>query len=224
MLRDQELDALWCGRGGYGATRLLAELSRELEQFPPQRLLGYSDITALFCWAKSQALPIECVHAPILCEIPDHPEPENVLRALKGEAVDLPVREGGATLENFRGPLWGGNLAVMASLAGTPWLPSFAGHAVFLEDIDEAPYRLDRYLTQLADSGQLRGNLGILLGSFTDCGDPRDTLNAIRRRCAELRLNVLGQVEVGHQADHTPIFLGREYHYQSSSGCLSCKG
>ncbi len=216
---------VWCGRGGYGATRLLTRLNGFWKANPPGpgRLLGYSDITALFALLKSMGSPIECVHAPVLCEIEAHPKPEVVSKALMGEATPLPVRHPSSSLENFEAPIWGGNLAVLASLAGTPWLPSLRGVAVLLEDVDEAPYRLDRFLTQLAETGQLNGNAGILLGEFTNCGDADETRELLSQRCQELGWEVLGQVPVGHQPWHLPVFLDRTFSYNIESQTLHCK-
>lgn len=217
---------VWCGRGGYGATRVLAQLARHWGTSPPSpggRLLGYSDITALFALIKTLQLNLECIHSSVLCEVPDHPEPDSLLRALSGRPTPLPVSHPGESLEGFEAPVWGGNLAVLASLAGTPWLPELAGTAVLIEDIDEAPYRLDRFLTQLSESGRLDSNAGILLGGFTHCGDEDKTRALVSRRCRELGWKILGSVPVGHQPMHLPVFLDRTYRYCRDSKSLVCE-
>ena len=214
-------DTIWCGRGGYGATRLLSYLDQALQDKTVRatRMLGYSDITALFAYIQSRRLPIECVHAPVLTEIPDHPAPQQVLAALRGEPGPLPVSHPGAELAGFEAPLWGGNLAVLASLCGTPWLPRLPRTAIMLEDIDEAPYRLDRFVTQLEDSGFFQETLGVFLGQFTKCQGEAGLL-AVRRRLEELGVPVLGQLPVGHEAMHVPLFLGLPYRFDAETSTL----
>jgi muramoyltetrapeptide carboxypeptidase len=222
MLKDPAQSVLWCGRGGYGATRLLGQLSQAASghAWPLTRLLGYSDITALFALVRVQELNVHCVHAPVLTEIPDHPLPEAVIQALQGTPCPLPVEHPGPGMATFEGPIWGGNLAVLASLCGTPWLPNIRQGAIFLEDIEEAPYRLDRFITQLADSGFFATVDRVILGRFTRCGDDKAGLHTARARLEELGVEVLGEVPVGHEAFHLPLFLDRPYRFESSRNCL----
>lgn len=185
---------------------------------PPSRMLGYSDITALFAFIRAHSLPIECVHAPVVTEIPDHPQPELVLEALRGNPCPLPVSN--SRLTSFRGPIWGGNLAVLASLCGTPWLPKVESGALFLEDIDEAPYRLDRFLTQLHDNGFFASARGVFLGQFSKCGQGDAGLRLVRQRLEELGVERLGELPVGHEALHLPLFLDLEYRLDPESSYL----
>lgn len=219
---DPEVTIAWCGRGGYGATRLLGALQLALAErtATPTRLLGYSDITALFAFVKSQGLPIECVHTPVLTEICEHPQPEVVLQALQGQPIPLPVRHPNPGCRDFVGEIWGGNLAVLASLAGTPWLPEMRESAILLEDIEEAPYRLDRFITQLHDSSFFRDTPGVFLGYFTRCGQGSEGRDAVAARLRELEIPLLGELPVGHEPDHHPVFLDRIYRFDSASNRL----
>jgi muramoyltetrapeptide carboxypeptidase len=213
---DPDQKVVWCGRGGYGATRMLYRLDQALESVTvsPTRFLGYSDITALFAFIQRRQLPIECIHTPVVTEIPDHPQPELLLDALNGKPCPLPVR--GATGE-FQTTIWGGNLTVLASLCGTPWLPRIANAAILLEDIDEAPYRLDRFVTQLFDSGFFAACPGVFLGQFTKCGTDNAGLLAVKQRLQDLGVTLLGELPVGHEADHRPLFLNRPYRMEAST-------
>lgn len=212
---------IWCGRGGYGATRILGRLEAGLAggAVGPARLYGYSDITALFALIRVHRLPIASVHFPVLTELPDHPAPEVLLRALQNQPCPLPLshREGSPA---FEGPIWGGNLAVLASLCGTPWLPRIDDGAIFLEDIDEAPYRLDRFLTQLFDSGFFASTHRVVLGQFTRCGQDGSGLRAVKQRIGELGLELLGEIPVGHEAHHLPLFLDQSYRFDPASEML----
>lgn len=219
-LLDGESEAVWCGRGGYGATRILRHLEKTFDGSPAPRaarLLGYSDITALFAFLKSRHVPLECVHAPVTCEFPDHPRQQAVLNALRGVATSVPVQPLAGMKDGFHGVIWGGNLAVLASLCGTSWLPSPNGGAVLLEDVDEAPYRLDRFITQLYDSGFFKGIQGIFLGQFTRCGAKQEGIQVMERRCRELGLPLLGHLPVGHEPENLPLFLDRPYSFSKDS-------
>lgn len=220
MWQNPEASVLWCGRGGYGATRLLSRLQAMNRQNPisnRSRLLGYSDITALFAFIRSQGLPIECVHSPVLTELPDHPAPQLIYDALHGRPCPLPVQR---AISAFKGTIWGGNLAVLASLCGTPWLPNIEQGAIFLEDIEEAPYRLDRFVTQLYDTGFFQDSEGVFLGQFTRCGTDGAGRQAVLDRLSELRIAVFGELPVGHEADHRPLFLDLPYRLEPEQNRL----
>jgi muramoyltetrapeptide carboxypeptidase len=215
---------VWCGRGGYGATRLLSLLEERLASSKstvwPGRLYGYSDITALFAFAKARRLPISCIHFPVLTELPDHPAPQLLLDALQERPCELPLTHPAHQGGVFEGPIWGGNLAVLASLCGTPWLPRIEHGAIFLEDVEEAPYRLDRFLTQLHDSGFFAGTRRVLLGQFTRCGQGDAGLQLVKHRLAELGLELLGELPVGHEAYHLPLFLDHPYRLDPERSVL----
>ena len=219
---DPEVSVAWCGRGGYGATRLLGKLEQALTDrtVTPTRFLGYSDITALFAFIRSRGLPIECIHTPVLTEIFDHPQPELILDAINGQPTALLVDDPSPRCQSFEGGIWGGNLAVLASLAGTPWLPEIRDSAIFLEDIDETPYRLDRFVTQLHDSDFFRFTPGVFLGYFTRCGEKNAGIEVVRTRLRELNIHLLGELPAGHEPHHLPIFLDRTYRFEASSGRL----
>lgn len=216
-----DVEAVWCGRGGYGATRLLHRLpDRPWTDLRPKLLLGYSDITALFAYIRHLQLPITTIHAPVLTELPDHPEPERLQAALQGRPTPLPVSAPSDRLVGFQAPIWGGNLAVLASLCGTPWLPRNLTGAILLEDVDEAPYRLDRFVTQLADSDFFLQAQGVLLGQFTRCGSGLAGREAVARCLSERAIPVLGHLQVGHEATHHPVFLDRPYRYEPQQATL----
>lgn len=210
-LGDPEVEVIWCGRGGYGATRLLSQLNSKLsgKNLPMTTLAGYSDITALFAFIRTLSLPIHCLHAPVLTEYPHHPQPQIILDALSGKPQPIPLIPSSNTA--FHGPIWGGNLAVLASLCGTPWLPHITEGAILLEDIEEAPYRLDRFITQLHDNKFFSDCCGVFLGQFTRCGQGSAGLNQARQCLDALHVPVLGELPVGHDPLHYPLALDRPY-------------
>jgi len=174
---DPEVDAIWCVRGGYGATRLLPQVDFRLIARHPKPFIGYSDITALHL-AIGQRTGMVTFHAPgASADFPpfalDHlravlvePRVPHVLppSAETGSPAPATLRPGKAT-----GPLVGGNLTLLAALVGTPFQPSFRNKIAFIEDVGEEPYRIDRLLTQLLQTTDLSKAAGIALGTFIDC-------------------------------------------------------
>ena len=185
MFADDGVDAIWCVRGGYGASRILPALDYALMQRKPKALIGYSDITALHMAIHRHA-GLVTFHGPVAFRAFTPYSLGELKRVLwTGET---PVRLGGpppferaegrvdwenrvATLVpgKARGRLLGGNLCLMSHLCGTPYFPDLRGAILFLEDVEEAYYRIDRMLTQLWLSGALAGVAGVVFGKFTNC-------------------------------------------------------
>jgi len=180
FLRDDSVDAIWCIRGGYGAMRLLEGIDYDALAHRPKAIIGYSDITALHA-AVGRRCDLVSYHAATarahLTEIARQSlsvlltEPWGEFTIARPSMT--PLRRGTA-----RGRLAGGNLALVAALAGTPYAPDLDGAILLLEDVNEAVYRIDRMLTQLWLSGALRNIAGLAFGSFTEI--PDDPANAQR--------------------------------------------
>jgi muramoyltetrapeptide carboxypeptidase len=211
-LSDPDLDAAWMSRGGYGLSRLLPRVRWPAVR--PRPVLGFSDGTALLAALRRRRIGVP-VHAPVLHSLTTHPDEasrEAVRRLLaegsRGEVfTGRTLREGTA-----EGPLVGGNLAVLASLAGTPEALRARGCIVLLEDVGERPYRLDRLLTQLRQSGGLEGARGIVLGDFVECEDRPDrdgpSLPALLSALEGLDVPILGGIPVGHGPANRPFVVG----------------
>ncbi|MEU4547784.1 S66 peptidase family protein [Nonomuraea dietziae] len=203
---DPAVSAVFCSRGGYGAARLLDLLDWEaMRAAGPKVLLGSSDITALHHVVATE-LGLPTLHGPMpACDAVTDPVTwDNLQSALFGQAPpvigDTVLREGRA-----EGVLAGGNLSLLASLCGTRHQPSFAGRLVLLEDVAEHPYRIDRMLTQLLQSGVFDGVRGIALGSWVDCGDP---LPVLAERLLPLEVPVIAGLPVGHGTPQWSVWLG----------------
>lgn len=211
-LTADDIDGIWCARGGYGAARLLPALPAEQLRARPRALLGYSDITALHAlWRRAGVVSL---HGPTARAVITPFSERSLRRALDGEdpAGAMPdattLRPGVA-----EGTLAGGNLALVASLAGTPWAFDFRDAIVVLEDINEATYRLDRMLVQLRQSGAFDGCAGLLLGQFTNCpiesDDGSRTLQDVMLELAEaLDVPAVLGAPVGHVDDQWTLPLG----------------
>ena len=213
-LNDPAIDAVWCIRGGYGAMRLLPGIDYGALVRRPRALIGYSDITALHAAAGASAGLIT-FHGPTARAELTPFSRSSLERAVR---QDLPLcgqAPGARTVVPGRaeGRLAGGNLALLASLVGTPYAPGFDGAILVLEDIDEAVYRLDRMLVQLRLSGTLAGLRGIVFGAFTNCPEASDdgsrTLDDLIDEFArELGVPCIAGAPFGHIADQWTLPLG----------------
>ena len=232
LTERSDVDAFIAARGGYGLTRILDRLPAEalLERLGDRPVVGFSDVTALHLHLLSAGG--RALHGPVLTQLPHLPE-EDVERLLGhlGAAGTAPPRElsaSGPVLRSGRaeGPVWGGNLALVAALVGTEALrlpPK--GVLLLLEDVGETTYRLDRLLTQLRAAGVLARARGVLLGEFVDCRPARPdqpTAEAVlAERLGDLGIPVLAGFPVGHGARNAPIPLGRTAVLDAAAGTLS---
>ena len=211
-LSDPEVDAVWVARGGYGTAQLLASLEGiELDERP---VIGYSDLTALHVWLARRGRA--SIHGPVLKELPARHEA--LVPLLAGERP--PALAGAQLCGSIRpleGPLLGGNLTVLSSLCGTPFSLDARGAIVLLEDTGEAPYRLERALTQLIDSGALDGACAFGLGDFTRCGEPGAALAALRARLEPLGRPVIAGLPFGHGARNLAWIHGAAYRLEAAT-------
>jgi muramoyltetrapeptide carboxypeptidase len=207
--RDPTVDAIIAARGGYGSVHMLPYLDREILRRTPKPFVGYSDVTSLLTYLTI-GCEIVSFHGPMLAgklaKGTSAYDPDSFLRAL---TAPVPLGElAPASLEVFRtgeaaGPLYGGTLAQLVATLGTPF--AFAppqGYLLFLEDVAERPYRLDRMLTQLRLAGVLDGAAGIVLGEFVGCDEPGGAM-AARAVLAELFAGFDGPVVYGFPSGHT---------------------
>lgn len=216
-LRDRSIDAVWCLRGGYGAMRLLDGIDYEALRRRPKAIIGYSDITALHC-AVGVRCGLSTVHGPTarsrLSEFA-----ERSLRATLSRAGEpCGTSEGTQTLTGgiARGPLVGGNLALLVSLHGTPYQPRYDGAILVIEDVNEASYRIERMLWTLRLSGALQRCAGVAFGSFTNTGETEDaslggdrSVDAVLREAAKAAgIPAICGVPMGHIRDQWSIPLG----------------
>jgi len=169
---QSDADILWAARGGFGTAQWLAGLPEDKSLWQGKRLVGFSDLTALHSWASNRGL--STYHAPMIATrgwVEATPEEvSSWTRAVVEDCPD-PISFSQGSLEPLRsGRLIGGNLTVLASLMGTPHqLRLEAGDLLFLEDIQEPPYRLARSLFQLSHSPNFE-KVQLLWGQLTDCG------------------------------------------------------
>lgn len=207
---DPDARAILCARGGYGATRLLGALDPSRLRDDPKLLVGFSDITALLCWAWVH-VGMPSIHGPVLTQLctvsPD--DVQRLVDLLRGEVpAPLEAAEGtvihGGTVE---GTLIAGNLEVLRSLVGTRAMPSLSGAILAIEDVGERPYRIDRTLTHLMSAGALRGIRGVAVGQLTGCDEPEGGqygptgLEVVVERLSTLGVPVVTGFPFGHHSE-----------------------
>ena len=222
-LADPDVDAIVAARGGYGVTRLLDRLHVGDIGAARKLLVGFSDLTALHAlWARAG---LRSLHGPMVAAL-GRAEPgwvDRWIAAVEGAphpaASNLTILSPGEA----EGPLVGGNLAVLAALVGTPYAPPLDGTVLFLEDVGEAPYRVDRMLTTLRQAGWLDRVAGVVLGLFTACDPRRDgrlVQDVLSERLRELGVPVLAGLNAGHEPDNLEVPLGARVHLDGSRGVL----
>ena len=233
MFADPEIHAVLCIRGGYGAMRLLDVLDYELVRRHPKVFVGYSDITALHL-AFLRLAGLVTFHGPMAAALarPDGHDLDHLLRAVTRPDPLGPLANpsGGPEIETLvpgvaDGPLIGGNVALLTSLLGTPYLPRLAGAVLFLEDILDSTYRLDRRLTALRLAGVLREVAGIVIGECRLRAEPKDQDLSIREILEDLVVPAgkpaIYGLACGHGTDHLTLPVGVRARLDATRGVLS---
>ena len=226
MFSDPEIKGIWCLRGGYGTSRILPLLDYELIRNNPKVLIGYSDITALLQGIRLHS-GLVGFHGPVAASTLTEYTRQELLRMLTG-SEDLPlIRSHTGSLESplpapecwipgkVNGELAGGNLSLLAALAGTKYALDATGKILFIEDVGEKPYRIDRMLTQLIQSAKLDQAAGIVLGMFSDCEAEEGEMSlslreTLRDRLMPLNIPLLSGFSFGHVEDMCTFPVGVE--------------
>lgn len=225
---DEEVDAIICSRGGYGTVRILDKLDFDLIRLNPKIFVGYSDITSLLVNFVEQS-GVVTFHGPLALSdfgsknIDEFTE-RNFFSILEGNFAGkfensrsyTPVCKGKA-----EGTLVGGNLAVLASLCGTPYFPDLKGKILFLEDVSEPLYKIDRMFSQLRLAGVLTGVKGIILGDFTGLDEDTSVLADLAvESFSALDVPVGLGFAIGHERQKLTLPLGVKYSFDADAGIL----
>ena len=240
MFADPEVDAIFCVRGGYGSGRLLPLLDYDRIAAHPKIVMGYSDITAVLNAIQGRTGMLT-FHGPMAglnftpytygefrkvlmaptttTRIAAAPPFESAPGVVERDNRLTPIVGGRA-----EGRLVGGNLALLVTLLGTPFEPDFDGSILFLEDVDEPPYSIDRMLTHLWLAGALQRCAGIAFGKFTDAEDDDNSFSVeevLRDRCEPLGIPTLRGLMIGHVDDQTVVPVGARARLDVDAGTLT---
>jgi muramoyltetrapeptide carboxypeptidase len=217
------IDGIIALRGGYGAMRILSILETSFlsNKLSPKFIVGFSDFTALlFLLSKNKAL--KCIHGPNLLSLSsttNNPINAELLhKVIDGTISSYSLRDSYGLPKtaitvissgNVSAPIIGGNLSILTALLGTPYFPDLTGKILFFEDTGEAIYRLDRMITQLLLSGKLYKVAGIAIGTFKGV-DQVKVISLLKERLSILKIPIICNLPIGHDADNAPIpFLAK---------------
>ncbi|WP_373529310.1 LD-carboxypeptidase [Nostoc sp.] len=233
-IRRQQLAAAWqdsncrgilCARGGFGSTRILEDWNWQQNSALPKWLIGFSDITALL-WSLYTA-GICSVHGSVMTTLADEPDwsIDRLFDWLEGRPL-ASLKGCGWGGGVITGTLLPGNLTVATHLLATPLQPHLDGVILALEDVTEAPYRIDRMLTQWRLSGALAKVCGIALGSFTRCEVPPTVPSfsveeVLRDRLGDLNIPIVSDLPFGHDSPNAALPVGVEAILDGDAGILA---
>ncbi|MDB5756524.1 MAG: LD-carboxypeptidase [Massilia sp.] len=228
MFADPEVKAIWCIRGGSGCISLLSSIDYALIRANPKILLGYSDITALHLAILRHA-GLVTFHGPVASSGESDYSTEHMLAVLMDPAPTYTIP---MAMENARraavephyalrtvhggkatGPLIGGNLSLVSALAGTAYAADFRNSLLFIEEVNEAPYRIDRWMTQLDLSVGLAKAAGVVIGICNHCEGHDEDISLSLEQTLDIHLQPLTKPAVtgysfGHIRNQFTIPMG----------------
>ncbi len=218
--------AIVCARGGYGSTRLLEDWQwNSVSASSPKWVIGFSDITGLL-WSLAKE-GIASLHAPVLTSLASEPDwsIQRLFDYLEGSPLP-PLKGLGWGGGQATGTLLPANLSVATHLLGTPLQPSLDGVILALEDVGEAPYRLDRFLTQWRLMGAFKGVKGVALGRFSQCDLPPSSLSwtvkqVLRDRLGDLNIPIVSDLPFGHDGENAALPVGTPVCLDADLGVLN---
>jgi len=218
MLNDREIKAIICARGGYGTVRIIDQLDFSTFEQYPKWIVGYSDITVLHSHINTQ-FGIETLHATMPINFADEgakPAVESLRSALFGEAPAYnipahPLNRPG----DISGQLSGGNLSILYSLSGTPSDIQTRDKILFIEDLDEYLYHIDRMMMNMKRGGKLSEIKALIVGGMTKMNNNtvpfgRQADEMIAEYAREAGIPVCFNFPAGHITDNRALIMGRE--------------
>lgn len=225
FFRRSDVDAIFCARGGFGSVQLLPYLSRDALA-SAKIFVGYSDITILLNWLR-QFCGMVTFHAPMVAMDLAHGlslhSRSHFWPLLRGEMAGWKMSLTEVIRPGFaEGEMMGGCLSLLVTTLGTPYELNTVGKLLFLEDIGEKPYRIERMLTQLQMAGKLDEPAGVLFGDFTRCSDagPRGIKEIITELFCDASYPVVMGMKAGHGEENLALPFGARMALDGSRASL----
>ncbi|SFH17464.1 muramoyltetrapeptide carboxypeptidase [Pseudomonas syringae] len=228
-LADPEIRAVICTRGGYGVQRIVQQVDMDAVRRDPKLVTGFSDITALHgaLWNHAR---LATIHGPVASQLERGGlfvsgmrhvlmSSEPVLLKADSASPTARVRTGGSA----QGLLLGGNLCILDTSVGTPFMPDLSGAILLIEEVNEPAYRVDRMLTHLGNCGILASLAGVAVGEFTPAANTGRTISpadVLMERLGSLGIPVLGGLPVGHGDLNQAVPLGTQAILDADAGTL----
>lgn len=223
QMDDENIKAIWCARGGYGTVRIIDQLNFKKFKKHPKWIMGFSDVTVLHSQLNQER--VASLHSIMPFTVPKAPEEvkETFRKALFGEAIEYKVPAVSYNiLGKAKGELVGGNLSILYSLLGSKSSIDTKGKILFIEDLDEYLYHVDRMMYNLKRNGYFENLRGLIVGGMTDMHDNeipfgQNAVQIITAIAQEYNIPVVFDFPAGHQKDNRTLILGSQVEFEVTS-------
>lgn len=218
QMDDPEVKAIWCCRGGYGTVRIIDGLDFTAFKKNPKWVIGFSDVTVLH--SHLNTLRVASMHAIMPFTVPNAPDAvkESLRQSLFGEQVAYTYdSKGYDVIGQAEGELVGGNLSILYSLLGSPSAIDTKDKVLFIEDLDEYLYHLDRMMYNLKRNGYFKSLKGLVVGGMTKMHDNeipfgQNAVGIIKSIAAEYNIPICFDFPAGHVSDNRTLIFGKRVH------------
>lgn len=220
QLDDENVKAIWCARGGYGTVRIIDSLDFTNFKQHPKWIMGFSDVTVLHSQLNVER--VASLHSIMPFTVPTAPEEvkETLRQALFGETISYLIPSKSYDVNGTAsGELVGGNISILYSLLGSKSAIDTKNKILFIEDLDEYLYHIDRMMYNLKRNGYFENVKGIIVGSMTDMHDNeipfgQNEVQIITEIAKDLSIPIAFQFPAGHQKDNRTLILGKQVHFE----------
>ena len=227
-LNDKEVKAIFCARGGYGTVRFLEQLDLTKFLEHPKWIVGYSDVTALHLLLNKHNVVTLHAEMPIILnnQSVENRNWSTLYNALFYGKVEMSFQSENQIETSFRKTILGGNLSVLYSLLGSKYLPNFKDAILFIEDIDEYLYHIDRMMQNVTNNGILNDIFGIAMGSFSKMNDNAipfglDANDIAKDYANKSKVKFINNLPIGHSEFNEAIFLNLEALFDTNKNGLT---
>lgn len=220
QLDDENVKAIWCARGGYGTVRIIDSLDFTNFKQHPKWIMGFSDVTVLHCQLNVER--VASFHSIMPFTVPNAPEEvkDTFRKALFGETLSYSIPSKSYDVKGVAsGELVGGNISILYSLLGSKSAIDTKDKILFIEDLDEYLYHIDRMMYNLKRNGYFEQVKGIIVGSMTDMHDNeipfgQNEVQIITEIAKDFSIPIAFQFPAGHQKDNRTLILGQKVAFE----------
>ncbi|WP_353170899.1 LD-carboxypeptidase [Flavobacterium sp.] len=220
QLDDENVKAIWCARGGYGTVRIIDTLNFTKFKKYPKWIMGFSDVTVLHSQLNIER--VASLHSIMPFTVPNAPEEvkDTLRKALFGETISYTIPSKSYDVKGAAsGELVGGNISILYSLLGSKSAIDTKDKILFIEDLDEYLYHIDRMMYNLKRNGYFENVKGIIVGSMTDMHDNeipfgQNEVQIITEIAKENRIPIAFQFPAGHQSDNRTLIFGQQVVFE----------
>lgn len=226
QLDDENVKAIWCARGGYGTVRIVDALDFTKFKKHPKWIMGFSDVTVLHSQLNIER--VATLHSIMPFTVPNAPEEvkDTLRKALFGETISYTIPSKSYDVKGTAsGELVGGNISILYSLLGSKSAIDTKDKILFIEDLDEYLYHIDRMMYNLKRNGYFENVKGIIVGSMTDMHDNeipfgQNEVQIITEIAKENRIPIAFQFPAGHQSDNRTLILGKQVDFEVTESAV----